>query len=71
MAKCMRCKGAGKVFCRECAGSGTLPYYLFHLEYGESSEVLHNRDQIDCKECHGIGKSICKECHGSGYITSD
>ena len=70
MAECMKCKGNGRVLCKECGGKGIMSYYLFHMEYGESSEFLHNGDEIDCKECHGIGNVICEKCNGRGYIIS-
>lgn len=60
---CYRCKGAGKVICPTCGGSGEM-----HNEDHYLSDSSWGSRYVTCKECYGIGKRICPVCKGIGEI---
>jgi hypothetical protein len=59
---CKKCKGAGKVFCHTCDGTGRV-----EKEYKDAEGQWRTRFD-DCKTCRGTGKLNCPICKSYGRV---
>jgi DnaJ-class molecular chaperone len=60
--RCIRCRGAGEIRCRECGGSGRIAHERIqgYILNGDFCSIRR------CPECHGRRKLECPECDGTG-----